>query len=1045
MDLRQILGMLQGVSGPNGSGEYTAKCPAHEDRTASLTLTEKESQKDGKRRIYMNCHAGCTGAEVMAALGISAKDLIVNPEDGWKPGAKGGRAAGGASKSQRAGASQGRGQVSQTDGQDSGDGSSVLTTDEPSPSPARDGQATPKTEDVDGIRVTTVPQKEEKKAALEIDWDHPDAVYSYTDVDGTEVFQVVRYHFKNAPGKTFRQRRRATPEALKESPNAKVSRDGYISSVPEALRAGTLYHMPEVVAAIAAGKPVYVVEGEKDVETLRRLGYVATCNAGGADGGVNRGGAGNDGGSGNGAGGSTGEGSGGRHHGGRKWTAQHSQMLAGADVIILPDCDPPPRDGKQGFAGQDHGWHVAMGLRGIAKRIRLVDLKAACPELPEKGDISDMVQLMGDTAAMDALARQVAATRNFDPQAVPFWLTPLEQAERLYGLVRGYGAPRGAICEIKGDETKALCDFVALPRSELTRDDGMTQSMFFELDGWNSGGQKLGRVVIPAGDLDAMNWVTTKWGFGASVAPGSTTKSKVAWAIKKVGQIAASRITEYSHTGWRRIGGKLCYLYQGGAIGMDGVTVDLGDALKTYRLDGSGAEGFDRIHYADAAKVSLRIQKIMREEIGIALLGTMYLAPLREFLQATDVVPAFALYLYGESGTHKSTAAALALAHFGNFHAKNLPASFNDTGNSIGAKAFQLKDMPILVDDYHPVSSLQERRQMSATAQRLSRAFGDGADRGRLNADTSIKAQKPPRSVAVITGEDLPAVGASGLARFFILDIDKGDIPVGEELTEMQELARKGWLQRAMRGYILWLLKKADGLPDKLHGLFLQFRESVRKESEGQHDRAPETVACILIGYAMMLRYMQEQGVLTQLEAEQMLIHARKQLLAASKRQGETMASEKPTRIYLDSLGELISSGRVAVRDLTEEKIREAVPAEKMIGYVDQDYYYLFSQVAFGAVQALCREQGIEFPVTLKALYKHLKTDGVLPRGDGDPTRTKRFNLGDGKTVVQRVLWIPVEQISGPRKTGLEQQHIDFRKVDEPLPEDWNGEGGEEK
>ena len=1017
MDLRQILGMLQGVSGPNGSGEYTAKCPAHEDRTASLTLTEKESPKDGKRRIYMNCHAGCTGAEVMAALGISAKDLIVNPEDGWKPGAaaKKQRGGAGAAKSQRGGAAGGK--AARTSGQDRGDGSSVLTTDEPSPSPARDAR----TETIDGITVTTAPkQTEEKKASPEIDWNNPDAVYSYTDAAGNEVFQVVRYHFKNAPGKTFRQRRRATPEALKESPNAKVSREGFISSVPGEIRERTLYRMPEVMAAIAEGKPVYVVEGEKDVETLRRFGYCATCNAGGADGSEKEGDQ--------------------KSAPRKKWTETHSRLLAGADVIILPDCDPPPRDGKPGFTGQDHAWKVAMGLRGIAKRIRLVDLKAACPELPEKGDISDMVQLMGDTAAMDALARQVAATRNFDPQAVPFWLTPLEQAERLYGLVRGYGAPKGAICEIKGDETKALCDFVALPRSELTRDDGVTQSMYFVLDGWNSSGQKLGRVVIPAGDLDAMNWVTTKWGFGASVAPGSTTKGKVAWAIKKVGQIAASRITEYSHTGWRRIGGKLCYLYQGGAIGMDGVTVDLGDALKTYRLDGSGAEGFDRIHYA---KVSLRIQQIMREEIGIALLGTMYLAPLREFLQATDVVPAFALYLYGESGTHKSTAAALALAHFGNFHAKNLPASFNDTGNSIGAKAFQLKDMPILVDDYHPVTSIQERRQMSATAQRLSRAFGDGADRGRLNADTSIKAQKPPRSVAVITGEDLPAVGASGLARFFILDIDKGDIPVGEELTEMQELARKGWLQRAMRGYILWLLKKADGLPDKLHGLFLQFRESVRKESEGQHDRAPETVACILIGYAMMLRYMQEQGVLTQLEAEQMLIHARKQLLAASKRQGETMASEKPTRIYLDSLGELISSGRVAVRDLTEEKIREAVPAEKMIGYVDQDYYYLFSQVAFGAVQALCREQGIEFPVTLKALYKHLKTDGVLPRGDGDPTRTKRFNLGDGKSVSQRVLWIPVEQISGPRKTGLEQQHIDFRKVDEPLPEDWNGEGGE--
>ena len=145
------------------------------------------------------------------------------------------------------------------------------------------------------------------------------------------------------------------------------------------------------------------------------------------------------------------------------------------------------------------------------------------------------------------------------------------------------------------------------------------------------------------------------------------------------------------------------------------------------------------------------------------------------------------------------------MSHFGNFHAKNPPASFNDTANQIRKKAFLVKDMPILVDDFHPVSSIQEKRQMAATAQTLSRAFGDGVDRGRLNADSSIKANTPPRSVAIITGEDLPAIGASGLARFFILDIDKGDIPVGQEMTDMQETARQGYLQKAMRGYIRWL------------------------------------------------------------------------------------------------------------------------------------------------------------------------------------------------------------------------------------------------
>ena len=92
MELHQLLNMLQGVSGPNASGEYTAKCPAHQDRTASLTACAKASPKDGKEKIYLCCHAGCTGSDIMAALGISAKDLIVNP-DPDRPAA-GGRSSG---------------------------------------------------------------------------------------------------------------------------------------------------------------------------------------------------------------------------------------------------------------------------------------------------------------------------------------------------------------------------------------------------------------------------------------------------------------------------------------------------------------------------------------------------------------------------------------------------------------------------------------------------------------------------------------------------------------------------------------------------------------------------------------------------------------------------------------------------------------------------------------------------------------------------------------------------------------------------------------
>lgn len=1036
MDLKQMLGMLDHVSGPNSSGEYTARCPAHTDRTASLTVTAKESPRDGRERIYLCCHAGCGNDKVMAALGITARDLIVNP-DPARPAARSQRGGRSAAKSQR------RDEPTDADAPEetrtawgpdeyavdpetgeilkdrNGNPYRVRTADENGrPVDPETGKPAPigegRTEIVGGVTVHTIGNgagkanggkgsgKSQGKAGaqagqgaadkdqLKPDWEHPDAVYSYTDEDGKELFQVVRLHYLDGkPGKTFRQRRY-------DPADPKANRAGYVNSVPAEIRDNTLYRMPQVIKAISEGKPVFVVEGEKDVETLERLGHAATCNPGGAG----------------------------------KWRDGYSRRLAGADVIILPDNDSKGNE----YTGQNHAYDVALKLRGIAKRIRLVDLKEACAELPEKGDISDMVAIMGDTDAMDALARQVAATRDFDPEAVPFWLTPMEQAERLYAAVKGYGVSGGCIAQENGNESKALCDFVVIPRMELTRDDGVNTSLNFVLDGWNQHGRKLGRVTIRAAELDNMNWVTEKWGFDASLAPGSTTKGKVAWAIKKVGQMTAKRVTEYNHTGWRKIGGKWCYLYHGGAVGMEGVTVDMGDALKTYRLDGGGVPGFDQITFREAAKTSLRIKDVMKEEIGIALLGTAYLAPLREFLGATDITPAFALFLYGESGTHKTTAAALAMSHFGNFHAKNPPASFNDTGNQIRKKAFLVKDALILVDDYHPVTSVQEKRQMAATAQTLSRAFGDGVDRGRLNADSTIKANTPPRSVAIITGEDLPAIGASGLARYFILDIDKGDIPVGDELTEMQELARGGYLQKAMRGYILWLLKQADGMPEWLHKMFLHYREDIRKDSSGQHDRAPETVACIMIGYGLMLNYMVDLGLFDTETAAKLLQEARRKLMESSRKQARDMESEKPTRIFLDALGELLNSKRAALKDLTlgPDQKQTFGPAEKMIGYMDGEYYYLLPNVSFGEVAKLCREQGQEFPVSLKALYKHLRTDGILKGISKEENPTKQKWI-DGKNI--RLLWIPASEMRGGPKPGAEQQMMDVSG--EELPEEW--------
>ena len=246
-----------------------------------------------------------------------------------------------------------------------------------------------------------------------------------------------------------------------------------------------------------------------------------------------------------------------------------------------------------------------------------------------------------------------------------------------------------------------------------------------------------------------------------------------------------------------------------------------------------------------------------------------------------------------------------------------------------------------------------------------------------------------------------------------------------------------GYFQRAMRGYVTWLSQQTEQLPDRVHKIFIQQREFIRARCPDGHDRAPEAVACILTGYQFMLQYFARAGALEQDEIGGLMIEAMNAMVAVSEKQTREMESEKPTRIFLNVLVQLLRSRQAGVRDLTMEEPKDPGGLTKMIGYRDREYYYLLPDVAHSLVAALCRTQGVEFPVSLKALYKHLRTDGILPpfAGSGDSyTRNKWI---DG--VPTRLLWIPVSQIDGSGKPS-EQMGMNLAALsvsDEEIPEAW--------
>lgn len=120
---------------------------------------------------------------------------------------------------------------------------------------------------------------------------------------------------------------------------------------------------------------VYIVEGEKDVATLQGMGLTATTAPNGAS---------------------------------AKWQAYYNDALAGRDIVIVTDNDDP---------GRKYGQTVAKGVQAIANSVKVVPSTAIYADTPKKGDISDIVGIIGQTAALEELTRATAAAPVYDPTA----------------------------------------------------------------------------------------------------------------------------------------------------------------------------------------------------------------------------------------------------------------------------------------------------------------------------------------------------------------------------------------------------------------------------------------------------------------------------------------------------------------------------------------------------------------------------------------------------------------------------------------------------
>lgn len=202
-----------------GAG-WTCRCPAHDDRTPSLSI---HAGDDG--RALVNCHAGCTIDSVCGAIGLRPADLFI-PDPVRRDGH--------ATKPQ---------QVS-------------TSTENRLAIPTRNSV------DVDAPKGgRTFPTAKVAVAELERRHGPRSTTWTYHDADGNPVGLVVRW---NTPtGKDVRPVSR------------KADGSGWcIGGMPTPR---LLYKLPDLLAT-KPGDRIYVVEGERCADAARAMGYVSTTS-----------------------------------------------------------------------------------------------------------------------------------------------------------------------------------------------------------------------------------------------------------------------------------------------------------------------------------------------------------------------------------------------------------------------------------------------------------------------------------------------------------------------------------------------------------------------------------------------------------------------------------------------------------------------------------------------------------------------------------------------------------------------------------------------
>lgn len=731
------------------------------------------------------------------------------------------------------------------------------------------------------------------------------ATYDYQDAAGKLVYQAVRYEPKD-----FRQRR----------PDGK---GGWLWNMDGVTRVP--YRLPELLAA-SPDEWVFIVEGEKDVDNLRKIGCIATTNVGGAG----------------------------------KWLPEYNQYFVGRRVGILPDND---------HAGLDHAAKVQATLNGVAADVRIV----ALPGLGNKEDVSDWISRGGTHDELLKLAENANQSLEIIEQAI-------ENVEIVntphYRLKNGgviYVKPKPIYKRGTGDiidydtQEYPICNFSVGIASELRSCDGDETENMFSICGQTT--DRTFKFDIPAEDLADQRKLQAALlvhAGGRGIVYAGQMKH-VLPALQSLSN-GYEREIRYVSTGWQKVGDDWIFVTPGGAVGVDLVRCDVAAELRGYRV------AIDEGNLPDGIRALEYLLESFDHSITYPAVAHAFLAPLLRFLPN---VKRYCLHLTGETGSLKTTFATLLLCLFGDFGNEDPTAKFGSTINSIEGLGHQAKDVLFVVDDFKP------RYVKLDEITRLIQGYSDGHGRGRMNRDASLKSTKYVRGALLTTGEDVPEHEASIIARSLILKMSRWD-GKNENLAKAAALSRS--LPAVMGSFIEYLMSgDMAQIETEITAKRDEFLVALSGQAVTNAGRIATNAAQNWLAFRYMTGWLGFIDEWSDFVCEQAMQEHEEILLRLCSDMAGRVSEEKASTTFVEAIRAIIASGEGIIIDRLKldasgkQVVNTEEPVGKtLLGWQDEEGIYMQPNTAFHAVERWYRQVGQSIGFSANALFEQLLADEFI-------------------------------------------------------------------